>query len=411
MEYSCMGRPLADFRIVFPENCSHGEDFLAYELQCAIYRATRMVMPITHCSTGAEAYEILIGGTSSEPGFWTVDTEGHKLVIRGTNLFGYMDAATFFNDQIFYPEPGRFDGVIPKNWHKKRLIYQDVFEKKTASYRIIFQNVWGMDCPAVANRANYIVEYCTAFGADVIGLNEYFGDFLTGGAVQQRLEANGYAEVPVKKDASLFQGSVEPIFYRTAKLRLLESGYVDFWMHDASKGATVAVFEDADAPEKRFAAICTHLSAAYACTQAEKYLRQLKNLQFLLPEVDRVCRQWGEIPIFIGGDFNCYCTTETFQKMLLSGFSDVHEIAEYTNDRCSCHGYPVYCSALHSFVTGTLTNEAPYRDGIDHVFVRNEKKARITMYRTMQESIVPVISDHCPHLLDFDILGEKGETV
>ncbi len=394
---TCLGKPLSDFCIICPENAFCGEDFAAYELQYAIFKYCDVTVPVLHTSRGAEAYEFVIGG-ESEAGYYTIVNEGNKISFRGTSLFGYMDAASFLREHVF-----RFHSDIPVGWSKKRLIFQDVFAQKTGDIRIIYQNVWGMDCPAVANRARYAAAYHLAFGADVICLNEYYGEFAKDRVLNDILEQNGYAEVKLQKEAGLCEISVEPIFYRTDRFRLLEASYVDYRMQDPSKGVAVAVLEDKTS-RKRFAVACTHLAAAWDCTQAEKYLRQLKNLQFLLPELDRVCRVWGDIPVLVGGDFNCRVTTETYRKMLSCGYADARDAAAYKNDICSCHGYPTYCKELGIFVTGTLPNEALYSEGIDHVFVRNAQAVHVAMYRIMQESVVPVIADHCPQIVDIDLL-------
>ena len=400
MNDTFLDQDLSAFAIVRPADARHGEDFLANELQYAVWKNRGLKLPIRDTSAGPDAYEFLIGGEAPE-GTYVFHSEGNKICFCANDMFGYMDAATMLCVRYF---GNVFHGGMPREWHKELQVYQDVHKQKHAALRLIFHNVWGMDAPHNGGRSRYAAAYHLAYGADVVSLNEYGGTFTGKGDYEKIMTESGYRKVPVAPEKLYRNCYFMPVWYRADRLELLEADYTDYRMHDGSKGVTLAVFRQKDGEGRRFAVACTHLAAAWDCPQSEKIYRQLKNQQFLFGAIGKALEKWGGMPVFVGGDTNCQVYTETCLEFFRNGYADAFDLAERKNDCCSCHGYPTYCEELGFYVTGTQTNVGGYRSGIDHVFVRGADRVRVALYHVNQESVVPVISDHCPQMVDVDLL-------
>ena len=390
----CLERSVGDFAIVIPPGPMKGEDFFANELQYAVWKLTGQVMPVRNKSAGADAFEVLVGGGAAQ-GYFTLATEGNKLVVRANDLFGSMEAARRLCT-VYYGE--QYRNNIHAGFCQKLPSYQDFYREKTAAHRVMFHNVWGTDAPIDGGRSRYAAAYHLAYGADAVCLNEFTGAVARSGVFQAVMEKGGYRAVPVP------EGWLLPVWYRPDRVRLLDCACADFEMLNAAHGATVAVFEETDGANRRFMVAGIHLASAWDCPQVEKYYRHLNNMRVLFRVIGEMAGKWGDVHVVVGGDCNCRADGESYREFVRHGYADAFTLAEHGNDRCSCHGYPTYCEALGTFHADAPASDIPYANSIDHLFVSHADRVRVALYRVNQETIVPVISDHCPQMADFDLL-------
>ena len=408
MKILVLDREISEYRIVCPENAQNGEDYFVTELCDAVHGRTGDLLPVASETAGEEAFEIIVGGNAPtmEEGGALIRLARTKLTVGARDLFGYMQAATFFRMNAFSDYAIHRDGNIKlsheKEWRLAPAL--DFFKERTAAYRVMFHNIWGVSCGGSAlNRQNYAAEYHLAYGADVIGFNEYWDDYYETTTLRDRLLAGGYAMIPARGTAGFPERVAVPLFYRVGRLDLLECFYVD--LRIGVHGACVAVFEGRE-DRKRFIVAATHLPSAWDRTAHEANLTRLKSLSILLPAVEAASEKWGGIPALIGGDYNASAANslEPCQRMKSMGYAEARDIAVFTNDQCSCHGYPKRNEALNAFVSGTPLSNGNHLYSIDHTMIYRPERVKAELYRVMNDPIVPVIADHCPQLTDFTVL-------
>ena len=194
-------------------------------------------------------------------------------------------------------------------------------------YCLYNQNVW--NCNPTAHRNKMIRELLDEVNADVCTFQECASySVRTGDAPLQELMKNGYTEV----DGN--QNNFTPIFYKTEKFNLKDSGYHLYTgLNDAdSKSITWAVLENKENGEK-FAVMSTHFWWMFDSDKDN--LQRLENVKELKALCDEVIKKHN-VPVIIGGDFNNGPNspqgTEPYEAMLRAGFEDIRYTAPVTTD-------------------------------------------------------------------------------
>lgn len=203
-----------------------------------------------------------------------------------------------------------------------------------------------------------------------------------------KLMSDKYTEVcPDKADKNF-----TPIFYKTEKFNLIDSGYILYdGLNDMnSKSVTWAVFEQKDSKDK-FAAISTHFW--WKCDSEADNEQRLNNVLQLKKICDSIVCQY-DVPVIIGGDFNNGKKAEQgdmpYKSMLKNGFCDIRLCAKESTDEFTHHEYPI------------LTDEGTYVDGampirnLDNIFTYGTKAISVKKFDVITSQKALNSSDHCP---------------
>ncbi len=256
--------------------------------------------------------------------------------------------------------------------------------------KIYCQNIWNANPCAFRNRK--VRKLVREFDADVCFFQECgpetnrIGD---GEAPIPELMQDVYTEAhPEVKDINF-----TPVFYKTEKYNLLDSGYFLYdGLNDAnSKSVTWAVLEEKESGKKVIVA-STHL---WWMAESEKDNQQrLQNVAQLKAFCDEMVEKTG-LPIIVGGDFNngngSVQGDEPYFKMLEDGFCDIRQVATETTDTPTCgNDYPV---ALPDN-TAAIRKMPEYT--IDYIFTYNGENLKPTLFDVLVQEEARQSSDHSP---------------
>jgi len=393
----CEGKPLSKFNIVYPKESTNGELYVAQMLRAHLYQKGEMNLPIKSDSILASAKEIRIGAVKRTEAERVGKDEFVVSVINGNihvlanDFFGYVAAEEYLVGTLFGP-----------NMHKDTLqngfrYVGKVTEKapeRTGEIRLMFQNVWGYGKDE-GTRLIHAATALSAYAADALGLNEYTGMLRRNGSIARLLEKNGYQEVQI--DGVTDNGV--PIFYRSDRLTLIDAAYAQPLEYE---GATIALFE-VNHTSKRFVMVCTHLSANRDDT-AEGYEwgseRRLRNVAHLMETLTPFLQKHGDIPVYMGGDYNNRYNMEACALLKEYGFVNTRDVSEVVADNHgSCNGYPLWDDKL-GFYANPQTGSSTYPSAIDQIF-RMGSGVKEKYFAIIAGDEYAIYSDHCPIMIEF----------
>lgn len=254
-----------------------------------------------------------------------------------------------------------------------------------ADVRIMSSNIlFESDLP---DRVPLIADYYLEHLPDLIGMQEVN----TAGEKIFALVEDFYGVTNTQHDNSTKHGYT-PILYRKDKYNLLASGS---YLYDSratdTKSMSWAVVEDKQTGKKM--GICnTHSSlilASYKLTatnavEGEQW--RVDNVRQLLERVDLIRAEYGNIPVFVTGDFNSNATKASIQTMKKS-LPDSADVATVSKSK----GYNSY----HNDPGAATASGLP----IDFVFVTDDVVEVRTHYIDNTEKGL-ALSDHCPVYID-----------
>lgn len=239
---------------------------------------------------------------------------------------------------------------------------------------------------SLPDRLPLIADYYRACAADVIGMQEVNKVGL--GLFSQL--ADLYAPVPAQHADG--KHCYTPILYRTDKFDLLESGSALYAMRGTDTKSMAWVVLADKATGKKLAVINSHGSlilAAYkleATDAVEGEQWRVDNVRQMLEKKDELRAKYGDLPVFITGDFNTKadCPSILAMKQHLPDSADVATISR-TGGFNSYHKAP----------------GQPCPDGspIDFVFVTDDVVEVLT-HNVPNDETALAISDHCPVYID-----------
>ncbi len=206
--------------------------------------------------------------------------------------------------------------------------------------------------------------------------------------IKPYLDKRGYAEALPELHGNEY--NYTPMFY-LKKFREIKTGFVLFkGLNDyTSKSLTFAVLENEDG--KRFFAGATHL---YHEDNSVGNEARLGNVREILDTVNKYAK---DMPVFIGGDFNCDLKSEPYAVLENNGFTDSLGIAEIKKDPVTTfHDEPKFENGV--FVSPACKTEYDTDASIDHIIVR--KSAIIKKYQVDISEAARSYSDHYPVIAD-----------
>ena len=294
-EYTAMtlnGKSIGEYAIVYPASAKSEVSGAAKSLSVWIREKSGYILPVVKDSAEKTSAEIQVGRTNrvdaALSGDYCVTATDNGIALLASDEKSY-DAVVVALQKEFVVNDGEavceISNTITKEINSVNLSF--------FSYNILHKNISG--------RQTGIINTIREADADVFGLNEANQEWLD--ILSPEFPAYTY----VKGRANHTGGDFNPIFYKTAKFDLIESGTK--WLSDTpekssayAESHTERIFSYVILEEKttreRFMYIQVHLEnnqSGYDSTEARK--KQSKVLAAFVAE-----RTY--MPIVIGGDFN-----------------------------------------------------------------------------------------------------------
>ena len=228
-------------------------------------------------------------------------------------------------------------------------------------------------------------------------------------------ETNRMGETPIQElmsdiytEVGPGQSNFTPIFFKTEKFSLIDSGYFCYeGKNDVnSKSVTWAVLEEKET-KKQLGVVATHFWWMWHAE--EDFVQRLKNAEQLKALCDEILAKY-DVPIIIGGDFNngfgSFQGDEPYHKMVSDGFVDVRHLADETSDEktCTCNFEDIWTSYP------VLTDDGKYVDGkpstvtIDYIFTYGNKNVHFSKFNVRTDETSLNASDHRPLIAHFELL-------
>lgn len=183
-------------------------------------------------------------------------------------------------------------------------------------------------------------------------------------------------------------GEATPVFYLKSRFKAVESGTK--WMSDTpdvpgskiQESSLPRIFTYVLLEEIGTGGRCIHVNTHLEHTSEEA---RIKQINVLIKEVKKIGDK--NTSLVLTGDFNCYTTETTYEKVIDSGLTDAMTIAKKKEEGPTYHGY------------------GKASELIDFIFVESEK-TEVDFYRVCTETFlysdgsIAYPSDHNPVIID-----------
>ncbi len=436
------GVPLRKCEIVIPQESTVSEHRMAVQLRELLLAKTGYNLPIVAANEVSATGQIRIGssicsrvdiGTAHS---YDMRVSGSVLEIAAESLYGYEEARTAFQDQVLggkketYPLDDTF--LFSGNGATRATARLE----NDAEVRLFFNNIWGGTDGDEKQRIGQLVELFLEYSPDVLGLQECSSAMYEAG-IYKLLDA-GYAEVQT--------GSVSPrtpLFYRTDTVEVLKSGHLklntlDFsdtqYVYllpagvssadmaqlmsddkkgpddDSSKGLTWAIFR-IKATGHVFFAGSTHLwwQGRHDMDDAARIIQMEVMKAFAVKTAAAFMEQkglQGELPIYIGGDYNSRTSRKSYASMSSNtAFDNINSFVGEADrlKKSTMHNYPTFNDELKIWEIGG-SPRGNYDSALDHIFAYRKAEGTYEVVRIemLEEDYAFLSSDHSPIFADLN---------
>lgn len=406
-----LGTPVKDYKIVVGADCSFVEYRTALRFMYSIMKMTGRAMDIVEDDTEASAHEIRIGKTNRTTAVaareeYVINVNEGSLEFISGSLFGYEALYDYIWSSMLAPLRETVDnGEFRRTNFTVELANGtlNAFERNEEDFRIMFHNIWGYDSAqnaisTNAQRNQMLTALYAEYNPDILCLQEVNPVMRDASAypIATGLEKIGYAVADVGKIGTY--DTVNPILYRTDKLRLVSCGYDVIDGFTDGNVNTWAVFETLDG-EGKVGVVNVHYTKA-----GDDKDFALRNSQ-AAKTIERATAMATEYEcsVMVGGDMNCNVSASPFKNLLNAGFSDVQDIAVSSENYNTNFGYPTYNSYLDLYEKASVTLSVQYDEkAIDHVLLKGNAILCKT-FDIVTDNFALCASDHAPLLVDFSL--------
>ena len=406
-----LGTPVKDYKIVVGADCSFVEYRTALRFMYSIMKMTGRAMDIVEDDTEASAHEIRIGKTNRTTAVaareeYVINVNEGSLEFISGSLFGYEALYDYIWSSMLAPLRETVDnGEFRRTNFTVELANGtlNAFERNEEDFRIMFHNIWGYDSAqnaisTNAQRNQMLTALYAEYNPDILCLQEVTAVMRDASAypIAAGLEKIGYAVADVGKIGTY--DTVNPILYRTDKLRLVSCGYDVIDGFTDGNVNTWAVFETLDG-EGKVGVVNVHYTKA-----GDDKDFALRNSQ-AAKTIERATAMATEYEcsVMVGGDMNCNVSASPFKNLLNAGFSDVQDIAVSSENYNTNFGYPTYNNYMGLYEKSSVTLSVQYDEkAIDHVLLKGNAILCKT-FDIVTDNFALCASDHAPLLIDFSI--------
>ena len=333
-----------------------------------------------------------------------------NLYIMGGSDWAIRYAINYLIDTFFSKEI-----PVPSGYSQEGNIYgEQIFDRyENSDLRIMSNNVW--DCAYNSwyslgensyniNRFTQMAKVYLAYMPDVLSLQELNMRIAYSNAMLREINATGGNYRYVDRYSSGYEvGCSErnctPIVYNSDTVTLLAAGdqqYPRGGNNSNTKSFTWGYFEK-KGTDFRFLVFSTHLWWKRDVVMPGSSDLRIQQMTILDEKANELIETY-QCPCFVLGDFNCKSTSREFMTLESLGFTDCHSIAEeYVSNesgRYACN-VSTFC---YKHSAGTYK-----KNSIDHIMVKNLKKASVLSYDYALPNFYGKLSDHAPVYIDVKI--------
>ncbi len=262
-----------------------------------------------------------------------------------------------------------------------------------ADLRMLSFNIWGdyFQNP-VAERDLAIAAIILRYQPDVVALQEVTANWWTSRLFTAL--ASSYAPVVGQANG---KNNFTPLLYKKERFELVAEGW-DLYHEklDASKGVTWAVLKDRNSG-RRFAAFSTHYW--WQGTHESNYIRTV-NSDLLCKRLDALRTQY-HCPVFGGGDFNCWTSSDPLDKLWQNGYASAQDVADTASPESSHHGDPRRGDD-GNYHGSPRPEKNEKRYSIDHLIVPPEQ-VHVHRLQVVLDQDALDASDHSPIIMDLTL--------
>lgn len=263
----------------------------------------------------------------------------------------------------------------------------------------------GMDCSAQSRSVGLLKAY-KGILPDIIGIQE--SSSLMEKLLMQQLFAFT-SENGENVEYRLITGGDTPIYYRSDKYFVVESGYCQHPEHlpgaegifnnKRTKSYTYGIFDEL-ATGKKVLVISTHLW--WKSSNPERFNYQPHSSEARAYQITLVLEKAKELmekyncPGFVLGDFNAGLGSICMDKVYHMGWIEARDIC--TGEKNDTKGHHL-CNPS-GFRRDPL---GKYEEALDHIVVPKDTDVKIRSYKRLDDGWFDCISDHYPLYIDVEI--------
>lgn len=402
---------LSSFKIVY--NGTYLAD-IAEKFAEDIKEATGVELEVVADNGAADGNELIIGRAdrdisatcfdfvsfehTASVGVYCIDG---KVQLLGIDRYTVNSSIKYFFDNILteaasvvsLPE----EGALCEKMNFEKL---DIPVKADASqFRMVTNNIlmhrytdaWG-----VSEKTSRIAELVGAYAlydADIIAMQEVDQLWNTQHGLIDEMAKLGYTLVPTGNEHSF-----NPLYYKTSRFNLLESGYVAYTSNNVEGGPyearwyTWAALEEKDTG-KKLVVTSTHFVAGLSGVDG-KYteLYRQESARQLVAFSERMTQKYPDAVVLMAGDYNSGLSSES-HRIMTESLNSARDTAERTVNM--------------KYDTSMNLASKPGRGNppsvIDHIFYTKSDKIAAKHYEVVISKYSYLYSDHVPVLFDFEI--------
>lgn len=398
-------KEIDEYVIVLPQNPNINEKNIAFFLKSHLYNSFGYDLDIVSDEKKYDC-EILVGNTARsnskcESGYFYVSSQNGILELAATDIRGYEGLFDYIKNQLLpkkSPKPIIIENGINILQKTENSLENGtvLFEKTFGNVRVGFYNIYsGSKNSATPDiRQPFQKEIIKAYSPDAIGFQEFSGKYHDD--FTPMMAELGYTAISTSRGKS----NCTPIFYKSDKLELLESGhYLYKDTGDYSKSISWAVFRD-KSTDNSFAFFNTHFMFRREGVDANDVRKS--NATEAIGEFQKVQNKYPDIPMILGGDFNCRVSSDPHKILIDSGLTSAWEKAETKNDSKGHHMYSTFDTEFNVFSQWPSIT-AKYSSAIDHAYVNNS--AKVKAFSTVISYYTLWCSDHMPLFVEIELIN------
>ncbi len=393
-----LGRDLAEYKIVLPQNMTAVEDFLSRYLLQEIGEYTGYVMTPVDDTTAEAECEIVFGKTSRagsqalyqtlKPGEFAIKSEGNRIYVAYENYLVSSNARGAFHRLYLnkvseainlYQTPDYTENNIPKNDSSfVRVMTSNIIcagdqHANTVlepQYKITWQQRVQLQASMIMTYLPDFVGFQEIQNGNANGIfADMFNEILTNTSSEyafvtyENIEADipGILATGGRHNASPYWN---PILYRKTVWQIEAKGvlypeHFDTGMHRWQW----ALFSKIDDPNQR----CIVLNLHYPTSNNAE--AQLAAAELVNAQIRKLMNDYAGVPIFVTGDFNAAEGSTTYNQTVQQAY---------------------------------MNNANPGEGAIDLVLY-NRNYAECKMAHSVYDEFIKMTSDHSPFFADFDL--------
>jgi len=402
------GERLATYSIVYQGSADWDEGSeAAARLRDSLKSATGETLPTVADTVFSQGNAIhLIPSTSVGTFNYTLRCTTGQVYITGGSSWAFNRAVHLLCNQLrkgnvstYFSRSGTVTGNVLFDRYEDanlRILDDNIWQYDSKRNAVVWQNL-NVDCRNSA-RGPQFAQLVRAYMPEVVTLQEYSSPM--DAVFYPLIRKYGYTTATAGEGDNW---NYTPVFYDTARVTLLESGYHLYtpsqWSNAGTKSYTYGVFTHKETG-KRFIVFSTHLWWKSESAQAGSDSARYEQVNTLIAKAEELKLRY-DCPIFVCGDMNSYETSIAIKAYFSHDFTPCYKVATGYADNHNGHHV---CSASEGF-SRVSKRKADDRSGaIDHCLVTHAgTEMLVRSFDCLMPYFTVKLTDHYPNLIDIKL--------